>query len=309
MFGRQTQPTHDEHPKGPPLLIVGARGTLGRAFSRVAAERGLHALALGRRDIDITDAASIQAAIDRVQPWAIVNAAGYVRVDAAESDARCERENALGALLLARASRRHGLKLLTFSSDLVFDGSKRTPYVESDEARPLSAYGRSKWLAERYVSENDQRALIVRTSSFFGPWDEANFVICALRTVARGGPVRAAEDVIISPTYVPDLVNETLDLLIDDESGLWHVAGPDAVTWADLARRAAQLAGFNAGQVYSCRGDSLGWVAPRPPYSALGSERALLLPRLDDALRRFIASTRNEIGAAQSTAAPARPSV
>jgi dTDP-4-dehydrorhamnose reductase len=300
LFGRQTQPPGDERPSGPPVMIVGARGTLGRAFARVALQRGLDAVALGRGEIDITDAASIDAAIAAAKPWAIINAAGYVRVDEAERDARCERENALGALLLARACSRHDLRLVTFSSDLVFDGAKKSPYVESDEPRPLSAYGRSKWLAERHVRETHPKALIVRTSSFFGPWDEANFVVGALRSVASGRPVRAAEDVVVSPTYVPDLVNETLDLLIDEEHGLWHIAGPDAVTWAELARRASDLAGLGTALVQGCRADSLGWIAPRPAYSALGSERALLLPRLDDALARFLAATRAAIGVASA---------
>ncbi|HUQ41500.1 MAG TPA: sugar nucleotide-binding protein, partial [Candidatus Limnocylindrales bacterium] len=119
------------------------------------------------------------------------------------------------------------------------------------------------------------------------PWDDANFVINVLRSIEDGHPVRAAEDVIVSPTYVPDLVNETLDLLIDGEKGLWHVAGPDPVTWAELAARAADVAGLPTHYIERCPSNALGWIAPRPLYSALGSERAVLLPSLDDALARF----------------------
>jgi dTDP-4-dehydrorhamnose reductase len=303
LFGRERQLHEDDVPVGPPILVVGGQGTLGSAFARLATARGLHALALGRRDIDITDADSIATAIARLRPWAIVNAAGYVRVDEAEHDERCERENADGALLLAQASRANNVKLLTFSSDLVFDGSKRTPYLESDAPRPLSAYGRSKTHAERYVRENDPHALIIRTSSFFGPWDEANFVVSTLRSVTAGRPVRAADDIVVSPTYVPDLVNECLDLLIDDETGLWHVAGPDAVTWAELARRATDIAGLGTTLVEGCRADSLGWAASRPRYSVLGSERAVLLPTLDDALARFMASAADLLRVEEKAAA------
>jgi dTDP-4-dehydrorhamnose reductase len=287
IFGPQRAERPRRHARGAPILIVGARGTLGHAFLRVTEQRGLHSIGLGRADIDITDADSIAAAVERFRPWAIVNAAGYVRVDDAESDPRCERENAFGALLLARAAKRAGVKLVTFSTDLVFDGGKREPYVESDPVAPLSAYGRSKTLAERYVKETDPRALIIRTSSFFGPWDDANFVTAAVRRIASGLPVRAAEDVVITPTYVPDLVNETLDLLVDDVVGLWHIAGPDAVTWAELAGRGVAAAGLSMRGIEACPSRSLQWRAPRPAYSALGSERAILLPPLDDALARF----------------------
>jgi dTDP-4-dehydrorhamnose reductase len=298
IFGSERQSPSEESVDARPILIAGARGTLARAFARVARDRGLEAVALGRPDLDITDPVSIATAMDRVRPWAVVNAAGYVRVDDAEQDPECERENAHAAFLLARETAGRRIKLVTFSTDLVFDGAKRTPYVESDEVRPLSAYGRSKTLAERFVRETDPRALIVRSSSFFGPWDQANFVAGVLRDIAHGRPVRAAEDVVVSPTYVPDLVNETLDLLIDDERGLWHVAGPEPVTWHELARRAADLAGLPASLVEACSAAALDWVAARPGYSALGSERAMLLPPLDDALARMLRDAPREAAAA-----------
>ncbi|MFN7132539.1 MAG: DUF4170 domain-containing protein, partial [Myxococcales bacterium] len=103
--------------------ITGARGTLGRAFARLCELRGLEYRLLTRQELDIASPASVEAALDRHQPWAVINAAGYVRVDDAESDAdRCFRENALGPAELARACARHGLPLVTFSSDLVFGG-------------------------------------------------------------------------------------------------------------------------------------------------------------------------------------------
>jgi dTDP-4-dehydrorhamnose reductase len=89
---------------------------------------------------------------------------------------------------------------------------------------------------------------VIRTSAFFEPWDQYNFVTIALRTLAAGKPFVAAEDAIVSPTYVPDLVNTTLDLIIDGECGLWHLANPGAITWANLARQAAEMAGLRSAQ-------------------------------------------------------------
>ena len=125
-----------------------------------------------------------------------------------------------GPAALADACARRGVPLLTFSSDLVFGGDRDVPFVESDPLRPLNVYGRSKAEAEARVLEALPSALVVRTSAFFGPWDEHNFVTIALRELAAGRPFVAAEDAVISPTYVPDLVNASLDLLIDGERGL-----------------------------------------------------------------------------------------
>lgn len=128
----------------------------------------------------------------------------------------------------------------------------------------------------------------MRTSSFFGPWDDANFVTLALRKIAAGSRVTAANDVVVTSTYVPDLVHASLDLLLDGEQGLWHLTNITAATWYDLARRAAELAHLDADLVKGCSMYSLGLAARRPPYSALGSECGQLLPSFDDALVRYL---------------------
>jgi dTDP-4-dehydrorhamnose reductase len=272
-----------------PLLITGASGTLGRAFARICEARGLLYRLLSRADMDIADPQSVHCVLDESAPWAIVNTAGYVRVDEAERDCdRCHRENARGPAVLAAACAERGARLVTFSSDLVFDGAQARPYLESDRIAPLGVYGVTKAEAEREVLRRLPDALVIRTSAFFGPWDEHNFVTIALRTLAAGRPLRAACDSIVSPTYVPDLVHATLDLLVDGEAGLWHLANQGAVTWADLGRQGAVLAGLDAGLVEDCATADLGFTACRPPYSALGSERGALMPTLEQSLRRYV---------------------
>jgi len=238
--------------------------------------------------LDITNAASVRRALFEIQPWAVINAAGYVRVDDAEVDStRCFRENTEGAHLLARECGQRDLPLLTFSSDLVFDGKKGSAHVESDACCPLNVYGASKAEAEKLVMEAMPSALIVRASAFFGPWDEYNFVISALRSLAAEEPFKAAADVVVSPTYVPDLVNTALDLLIDGESGIWHLANVGETSWAELAETAADLARISTRTLRACTLDDLHLRARRPLFSALGSERAILMPTLEDALARF----------------------
>ncbi|MFS2216224.1 family 1 glycosylhydrolase [Telluria sp. Tellsp104] len=278
-----------------PILITGATGTLGRAFARICRKRNLAYRLLSRQDMDITDPASVDRALDKYRPWAVVNTAGYVRVDDAERDAeRCFRENAIGPAILAAACARHGVHLTTFSSDLVFDGALDRPYVESDAVAPLNVYGRSKAEAELRVQDKHPGALVVRTSAFFGPWDKYNFVTLALQTLERGEPFRAARDMAVSPTYVPDLVHACLDLAIDGESGVWHLANVGTLTWVELAEQAAARAGVDASRLEAVSAESYGFAAPRPRYTGLHSERGILLPSLDHALGRYL-ELRNEI--------------
>jgi dTDP-4-dehydrorhamnose reductase len=280
--------TRAPSPRVPPILVTGASGTLGRALLRVCEERGLRAIGLDRAECDVADRAVLERVVARLEPWAIVNAAGYVRVDDAEQEpASCWRENATAARHLAEVCERAGLRLVTFSSDLVFDGRARTPYVESDLVAPLSVYGRSKARAEELVMASLERALIVRTSAFFGPWDDANFLVRTLDALGRGEPVLAAADAVVSPTYLPDLAQATLRLLVDDATGIWHLANPGAISWADFAVAGAVATGIELAGLRPCTTAELCLAAPRPLYSALVSERGALLPPLGDAIERF----------------------
>ncbi|SEK63349.1 family 1 glycosylhydrolase [Nitrosovibrio tenuis] len=274
-----------------PILITGAAGTLGRAFAKICRGRDLTCVVLDRQEMDIALPASVESAVSRYRPWAIVNASGYVNVDNAEHEVdRCFRENVIGPSVLAAICAEHGIQLLTFSSDLVFDGKQQSPYLESHPVAPLNSYGRSKAEAERKVLELFPQALVVRTSAFFGPWDLHNFVTLALKSLIEGIIFTASKDVTVTPTYVPDLVNASLDLLVDKEAGIWHLTNAQSITWADFALRAAEKAGVDASMLDARPSDELGYVARRPVYSAMSSERGLLLPTLDDALDRYIQS-------------------
>ena len=291
-----------------PILISGATGTLGSAFARICEERNLAFKVLTRQEMDIADPASVEAAIRKHRPWAVINAGGYVRVHDAEQESdRCLRENAHGPVVLANACARHEIRLLSFSSDLVFDGSKGTAYVESDPVAPLNVYGQSKAEAERRVLAVNPNVLMVRTSAFFGPWDRHNFVTLALQALQEGRAFTAASDLVVSPTYVPDLVQTCLDLLIDNEHGIWHLSNGDAVSWAELARRVCTLAGLDESLVDAQPATALEGQAPQPRYSALDSERGKLMPTLDDALQRYLKAVEEvrrqgdtHVGAAQA---------
>jgi dTDP-4-dehydrorhamnose reductase len=272
-----------------PLLITGGSGMLAGAFARICELRGIPYRLVSRRSLDITKSASVARALDEFQPWAIINAAGYAGVDDAElQPIRCFQENAQGAFMLGTECARRSLPFLTFSSDLVFDGNKQSQYVEQDVPLPLNVYGSTKAEAENLVADSMPSALIVRSGAFFGPWDGRNFVVSALRALVAAEPFDAAANVIISPTYVPDLVNASLDLLIDGESGIWHLANVGQISWAELAATAAALARVSSRTLRACPLEDLHLRARRPLFSPLTSERGILMPTLDDALARFL---------------------
>lgn len=277
-----------DHTNSQPVLIMGKRGTLGRAFGKICGFRSINFKLLGREEVDITNELQIEDAIKKYNPWAIINAAGFVRVDDAETETeKCFNDNTKAAYLLANACKKHAIQFMTFSSDLVFDGTKQSPYVEDDKINPVNIYGRSKAEAEIAVLNSNPNALVIRTSSFFGPWDEYNFVSNVISTLSANKIFTAADDVFISPTYVPDLVNASLDIFIDGEKGIWHLTNKGKISWVDLARKVSDKAGLDTDLVEGQPLQELNWRAPRPTYSVLKSEKGIFLPSLDNALKRY----------------------
>jgi dTDP-4-dehydrorhamnose reductase len=269
-----------------PILITGATGTLGQAFARLCELRGLTHRLLTRQDMDITNASQVCDVVAGLQPWLVVNAAGYVRVDDAETDIeRCMAENGKGPAILAGVCAEHGCKFVTFSSDLVFDGSADSPYLEEDHPNPLNVYGRSKALSERVVLARLEEALVIRTSAFFGPWDEHNFLYRLARSLRRGEPFYVADNGRISPTYVPHLVHATLDLAIDGAKGIWHLSNQGELTWLEFGKLGARSLGLDASLVRE--GDASSLRARRPAYSALSSSRASTMPTVERAISLY----------------------
>ena len=290
-----------------PLLITGATGTLGQAFARACEHRGLPFVLTDRAELPIDDPDAIARVMDRIDPWAVVNAVGFVRVDEAESDPQgCYLANSEAVANLARACDRADRPLLTFSSDLVFDGRQDHPYVETDTPNPLSVYGASKARAEVLALDLAAKALVVRTSAFFSPDDPHNFAHHIAERLSRHRPVEAAQDCVISPTYVLDLVSHALDLLIDGETGIWHLANAGAVSWVEFGRMLADALGLNARLVRPATAANLGWTAPRPRYSVLASDRGRLTPTLQSAVAHYADIVRPTLHVAPALA-PALP--
>lgn len=266
-------------PAGRSLLIAGGEGPLGRTFARICRSEGIpyHILApAADQAAGHWDRRSLEEAVEHLRPWAVADAAG------------CDAPRLTEAL--AGVCARSGVRLLTFSSDRVFDGSGGPPATESDDVSPFGEAGRQQAAVEKAVATKLPFALIVRTGPLFGLDDEHDFVAAAVRTLLAGDTVLAAGDQVVSPVLIDDLVEVGIDLLADGESGVWHLTTGDHLTWAALARRLAALTGVSQHRVRDCPASELGADGHRPAFSALGSERGALRPRLDDSLDRYVAS-------------------
>ena len=270
-----------------PVLITGAHGALGEAMVRACRLRGLHYMAASREKLDIADMERVMEVLRLTRPWAVVNAAGLIHLDEAELDEeRCYRDNVLGPRNLAAACAEENIRLLTFSSDLVFDGNARSPYTESAPVNPINAYGISKVAAEKIVLNIMPQALVVRSSVFFGPSDAHNFLATLQHAARREEPFLVADDHVVSPTYLPDLTQASLDLMVDEERGIWHLTNEGEVTWSEFAQLGARALGLDVNLIPTPAAE-LGLIAPRPAYTALKSERAWIMPVLEDAIRRY----------------------
>jgi dTDP-4-dehydrorhamnose reductase len=240
------------------VLITGAGGQLGAALR----ETFPGADARTRAELDVTRPLSLEADL-------VLHAAAWTDVDGAEgSAAEAEAVNVAGTRNVVAL----GVPVVYFSSDYVFDGSKRSPYLESDEPGPLSVYGRTKLAGEQEVREG----WIVRSSWLFG-WTGTNFVRTMLRLGAERDEVSVVADQVGCPTYVGHLAEATRELL-SLPGGVWHVAAEGECSWAEFARAIFEDAGVSC-HVREISTEELGRPAPRPAYSVLRSERAAA-PRL-----------------------------
>jgi dTDP-4-dehydrorhamnose reductase len=258
------------------VLVTGAGGQLGTALSEELADVPL--VALTREDWDV--ALPPPAGLPEVD--VVLHAAAWTNVDGAEEQPQeAAAVNVGGTQHVVEL----GAPLVLFSTDYVFDGRKRKPYVESDAPNPLSVYGRTKLQAEATAGD---AAWIVRTSWLFG-WTSTNFVRTMLRLGVERDEVAVVDDQRGSPTYVGHLAGAVRELL-ELPRGLWHLAAEGDCTWAELAEAIFEEAGLEC-RVRRITTAELGRPAPRPAYSVLRSERpgAPTLPHWREGLRECLA--------------------
>jgi dTDP-4-dehydrorhamnose reductase len=279
------------------IAVVGARGQLGAALVHELAA-GHDTIAFGRAELDISDTAAVAAAMARVAPDVILNAAAFTNVDAAEDrpiDAL--NSNAFGVRALARAASLHGAALVHYSTDFVFDGTATAPYVETDPPNPQSVYAASKLLGE-WFAQDAPRAYVLRVEGIFGHTPGAGpakgSAATILRALTTGAEAKVFEDRVITPSHVLDVARATRQLIeTQAPAGLYHCVNSGETTWYAFAAEMARLLGVEP-HLTPVRLADMQLRATRPVYCALSNEKlrsiGIEMPSWQEALARSLSA-------------------
>jgi dTDP-4-dehydrorhamnose reductase len=281
------------------LLVTGAAGMLGRDVMLAAGNAGHDVVGFGRAELDVTDPAAVAKKFDLERPDVVINCAAWTDVDGAEAaEEAAFAVNGTGAGNVAAAAGEVGASVVYVSSDYVFDGAKGAPYVESDQPAPLSAYGRTKLAGEEATVAANKRHFIVRSAWLFGIAGP-NFVETMLRLAGDHGEVLVVRDQVGSPTYTWHLAYGIVRLIEGIEFGIHHMAAAGQCSWYEFAREIFEQAKVEC-KVLSITTEEFGRPAPRPPFSALTSQRehAIRLPSWQDGLAGYLAQRQAEREAA-----------
>ena len=276
--------------------ITGAAGMLGQDLVAAVQAAGHDAVALSRQALDITDAGAVADALGgEARVDVVVNCAAWTDVDGAErSPDEAQAVNGVGAGNVARSAATSSAWTIHISSDYVFDGAKRSPYVESDEVGPLSSYGRSKLAGERAVAAAaPTRHTIVRSSWLFGAGGPC-FPATILRLAAERPELKVVDDQVGCPTFTGHLATALVDVGARTARpvGLLHLAGAGRCSWYEFAQEVVAGAEVTC-EVQPCSTDEMPRPAARPAYSVLGSERgddAPVLPHWRQGLSEYMAA-------------------
>jgi dTDP-4-dehydrorhamnose reductase len=277
------------------ILVTGAGGQVGRELAELCAAEGDDVTAADHARLDVADRDAVLRLCREVRPEAIVHAASWTAVDACESDPdRAHAVNAAGAGYVAEAAKEVGAHLVHISTDYVFDGTKPTPYDESDAPNPMSVYGRSKWAGEQAVAAAIDDATIVRISWVCGRYGN-NMVKTLLRLAAGAVDPKFVDDQIGHPTIVGDLVPVLRRFALERRGGLFHVTNQGVVSWFEFARAVFKAAGADVARVSPIPTQELDppRPAPRPANSVLDNAALRragwpLLPHFEDSLTQLV---------------------
>jgi dTDP-4-dehydrorhamnose reductase len=254
------------------ILITGGRGQLGRELQQALASQTV--LAQDLPELDVTDAAAVRRAIDQFRPQVVIHAAAYTDTAGCEADPELAmRVNSEGTRQVALACRQSGAAMLYVSTNEVFDGQKGEAYLESDEPRPINAYGRSKLAGERYVQSILDRFYVVRTAWLYAAGGN-NFPSKVLSAAASVGELRFVTDEVASPTWARDLAQAIGALIGEPTYGIYHLTNSGSCSRYQWAQRVLELAG--RGDVALRPVLQADYAAPyrKPSYSELANRAA-----------------------------------
>jgi len=254
------------------VLVTGSGGQLGRELAENLPERGHEVVALSRSELDITDFAAVERAVEAHSPDLVMNAAAYTNVDGCETETgTAYAANALGPRNIAQVCERRGCELLHVSTNYVFDGTLDRPYEPFDLPNPVSAYGLVKLAGEEYVKHLSTRWYVARSAGIYGQGH--NFVRTMLRLAKERDTLKVKDDEFVSPTYARDLAEGLIEVAESGLYGLYHVTNSGSCSWYEFAREMFALAGIEV-EVVPVPNSEYPLPAARPAngvLSALGS--------------------------------------
>jgi dTDP-4-dehydrorhamnose reductase len=255
------------------ILLIGKNGQLGHELARSLPAAAGEVMAIDRSQLELTDLDAIRRVVRDARPNLIINATAYNAVDRAEDEPKLAMTvNGAAPGVLAEEAKRLDALLVHYSTDYVFDGSKRTPYQEDDEPAPLSTYGASKLAGELAVRTSGSRYLLLRTSWVYGPRAN-NFYAVVKRKAAAAETMRMVDDQTSVPTPASFLAAMTIALLDRDAAGLMHLVPSGEATRYDFAREIVRLSGSRS-EVEPARTTDFPSAARRPAYSVMSNARA-----------------------------------
>ena len=286
------------------VAVLGANGQLGADLVLAFRQAGDEVVPLDHKDVEVSDEASVMSALSKAPAGLVVNTTAMHNVEQCELDpARAFAVNALGTKFLARACQTRGAAFVHISTDYVFGGEKRTPYVESDTPRPVNAYGISKLAGEHFALCENPKTFVVRVSALYGSnpcraKGGDNFVRLMIRLAQERGKVKVVDDEFVSPTYTMDLANQIVRLAKSGQFGVYHATSAGQCTWHEFASAILREAGIDVVPEVATGADFPAKVR-RPAYSVLDNkalrDRGLdVMPGWQDALKRYISLLRQE---------------
>ena len=274
------------------VLVLGANGQLGSDIMRLWADPGVEVLGATRTDADVTDFDAISMMMKRVGPDVVINTTAFHNLPQAEADPQTAfRVNVVGGWNIAKAATAAGARVVQISTDYVFDGAKRTPYMEDDARRAVNIYGAAKIATEDVICQVDPKALVARVSGLFGLAGSAgkggNFVETMLRLAGEGNPIRVVSDQVTSPTNTAEIAEALLPLVKQGESGVVHLAAGQGCSWHEFAATIFEWCGLKP-DLQAVTTAEFGAPLERPMYSVLGTSRAPALRHWRDGLERYL---------------------
>jgi dTDP-4-dehydrorhamnose reductase len=278
--------------------VIGANGQLGCDVCEAFLEHGNEVIQLNHDVLDITDFNSLKSKLKLTKLQIVINTAAMHNVEACEAAPdKAFQVNGIGAMNLAKLSNEFDFTLFHVSTDYVFDGSKKSPYIETDLPLPLNVYGNTKLAGEYFIRSTAKKHFVVRVSGLYGTnpcraKDGTNFVKTMLRLAKERTEVRVVDDEILTPTYTKDIAKQIVALSGVDRYGLYHVTANGGCSWYKFATKIFEFSGSKVKLSIADPNEFKAKIA-RPKYSVLGhgALKAINLdkmPQWEDGLKRYL---------------------